>query len=148
MNPYYRAFFGEYDWGWFKQRVPLLRVEDTKGITAIDLDANKTVAMVILDNWTQNGVQCHIAIDDPMVLRHGFLEECMDYVFNVCGKKKAWGLIPADNEKALKLNKHMGFVEVVRLKDGYADGVDSVIMEMTRETSKYIPEPAKLAANG
>lgn len=148
MNPYFRAFSGPVDWNWMRKHVPVLRVEDTSGIVAIDLEKNETVGMVLFDNWTRNSVQSHIAITDSRVLKYGFIQECLDYVFNVRGKKKLYGLVAGDNIKALKLDKHIGFVEVARLNEAYDDGVDYVILEMTRESSKYIPEPAKLAVNG
>ena len=138
MKPAFRMLLPQ-DWLWVRKRILVLLTEDVKGVVAVDLK-DQLLGAIILDNWTQNSVQCHIAIDSPMLLKHGFLQECMDYVFNTCKRKIAYGVVPSDNEKALKLNRHMGFVEVARLKDSVSDGVDSVILEMTRQTSNYIPE--------
>jgi RimJ/RimL family protein N-acetyltransferase len=140
VKPFFRCLVGEDDWAWVKARIPVLLTEDMKGIMAIEYATNRPVGAVILDNWSENSVQCHLAIDSPMLLKHGFLEECMDYVFNTCKREKAYGIIPSDNIKAIKLDKHMGFVEVARLKNSVSPGVDAIIMEMTRETSKYIPD--------
>lgn len=136
----FRAFHGPSDWGWVNQQVGILQVEDTSGIMAIDVTTNTTVGACILDNWTPNSVQAHFMITSPTVLRHNFLEECFDYIFNHAGKKVMYGMIPADNEKALKLNKHLGFTEVVRLPEAFKDGVDYVVMELRRENCKHLPK--------
>lgn len=139
MKLYCRAMHGPTDWGWINQQVEILRVEDTAGIVGIDLNKNETVAACVMDNWTNNSVQCHFMVANKMALRHGFLQECLDYIFNVCDKKYIYGMVPGNNEKAIKLNKHMGFTEKVRLKEAFADGVDYIVMEMKRENCKYLP---------
>ena len=140
MKIFFRELHGPNDWGWINSQVEILQSEDTTGITAIDLDTNNTVGACVMDNWTANSVQVHFMVDTPMVLRHGFLEECFDFMFNHKGVKYLYGLVPGDNEKALKLNKHMGFTERLRLPEAFADGVDYVVMELTRDNCKYLPE--------
>jgi RimJ/RimL family protein N-acetyltransferase len=49
-----------------------------------------------------------------------------------------YGLVPANNEKALRLNKKMGFTEAIRLKEAYTAGVDYVLMELRKENCKYL----------
>lgn len=139
MKPFFRAFLGPVDWDWMQKHVPVLRVEDTTGMTAIDLETNETVGMVIFDNWTKNSVQSHIAIENTMLLKYGFIQECLDYVFNVRGKKRMYGLVAGNNDKALKLNKHIGFTEVARLNEAFDDDIDYVILELKHGASKYIP---------
>jgi len=142
MKVNFRSFNGEYDWGWVNQQVPILRVEDTCGIMAIDEQTNETIGACIMDNWTPNSVQCHFMITSPMVLKHGFLEECFDFLFNESGKQYIYGLIPSDNMKAQKLNKHMGFTEKLRMPDAFADGIDYLVYELKRENCKYLTKIA------
>ena len=139
MKLYMRALHGPTDWGWINQQVGILRVEDTCGIVGIDQDKNETVAACVMDNWTDNSVQCHFIVTNKMALRHGFLQECCDFVFNHMGRQYVYGMVPGDNEKALKLNKHIGFTEKMRLPNAFKDGVDYVVMELKREDCKYIP---------
>ena len=80
-------------------------------------------------------------LTDPMLLKHGFLEECHDFIFNHSGREVVYGMVPASNEKALKLNAHMGFTEKVRLDGAFAPGVDYIVMELRKENAKYLPEP-------
>ena len=140
MKLYLRAFHGPTDWGWVQSVQPIIRCEDTCGIMAIDLNAGETVGGIIFDNFTNNSVQTHFMISNCMVLKHGFLQEGYDYIFNVMKKKFMYGFIPGDNEKALKFNKHMGWVEKLRLSDAFSDGVDYVVMELTKDKCRYLPD--------
>jgi len=138
MKMYVRAFHGATDWGWVNQQVPIVQCSDTCGIMAIDLDKNETVGAMILDNFTHNSVQTHFMISSSIVLKHGFLEECYDYVFNIEGKKFMYGMVPGDNEAAIKLNKKMGWTEKVRLTEAFKPGVDYVVMELKKENCRYL----------
>ena len=133
MNLEMRLFHGPTDWGWVKQYLPLLRVEDTCGMTAVDLDTNATVGMVIFDNFMYNSAQAHIVLASPMVLKYGFLEEAFDLVFEGFGKDYLYGFVREDNHKALKLNKHLGFKETARVKEGYGPGCDYIMMELHKD---------------
>jgi len=149
VKPYFRKLHGPSDWGWVLQYLPLKQVEDTTGIVAIDLERNATVAVCVMDTWTRNSVQAHIIVENPWILRHGFIEECTDFAFNVVGVKLAIGLVPDNNEKALALDKHIGFTEIARIPDAMYDGVGTVIMTMRREDCRYYnPLPMPVAATG
>ena len=140
MNVEFRALHGPSDWGWIQQQVNIHRVDDTSGVMAIDSDKNETIAALVTDNWTANSVQAHFMVTDNTVFRHGFLEECNDYVFNYAGRKVLYALVPGNNEKAIKLNKHIGFTEKMRFDDAFAPGVDYLVMELKKANSKYLPK--------
>ena len=140
MNIEFRVFHGPSDWGWCNQQVGIVRCEDTTGIMAIDLDTNETVGACIMDNWTQNSVQCHFMLTNPLVLRHKFIECCFDFLFINKGIARIYGLVPADNEKAVKLNTHMGFTIKARLEEAFEVGVDYLLMELKRENCKFIEQ--------
>jgi hypothetical protein len=147
MNVQFRAFYGPSDWGFVTHHCPLLRSEDTNGIVAVDMDTNETVGVTIFDNWTPNCVTAHMIIVKPMLLRHGFLEECFDYAFNVCDRKIMIGIVKSDNAEAQKLDKHIGFVEQYRLKDGHADGIDLIYYTLHRDFCRFLPEVKTEAVN-
>tara|TARA_R110000851_G_scaffold288960_1_gene443086 strand:- start:5486 stop:5905 length:420 start_codon:yes stop_codon:yes gene_type:complete len=138
MNIELRQFIGEYDWGWVKQRVDIHRVEDTCGIMAVDLDTNTTVAACILDSWTPNSVQGHMVIDNSLVLRHQFLECCANYIYDVRGVKYVMGVVPDNNKKAIKMNKHMGYTVIAEVPDVIEDGCGVVIMQLTKENCTFL----------
>lgn len=136
-----RLFHGPTDWGWAQQYLPLLRVEDTCGMTAVDMDTNETVGMVIFDNFMYNSAQAHIILVTPMVLKYGFLEEAFEMLFEGFGKDYMYGFVREDNDKALKLNKHLGFVDKTRVIDGYGPGCDYIMMELHKDACPYYRKP-------
>ena len=127
---------GVRDWRWINDAIPILQVEDTEGIVAFICD--NPAAAVVFDNWTQKSVQAHIAILKPIVLRHGFLEWCFDYVFNYRKKERIFGLVPSNNRRALAFNQRMGFTEQARLTEAFASGIDYVILELTKDNCNFI----------
>ena len=134
-----RPFIGEYDWGWVKQHIGVLRVEDTCGLMGIDSEKNETVTACIMDNWLNRCVQLQFVCTNSMALRHGFIEACFDFVFNEQGMNSAYAMIAENNKASLKVAKHMGFVEKTRLTDAYDDGIDFILFEMLRKDCKYLP---------
>ena len=138
MNIEFRSFIGHADWGWIQQICPIVRCEDTSGIMAVDLDTNTTVGAFMMDNWTPNSVQCHFMVANPMLLRYPFLDLCADYVYNTRGVNNVYALVPANNAKAIKLNKHMGFTEKACLEEAFEVGVDYLLMEMRRENCIFL----------
>ena len=133
MNIGFRALNLRTDWPWCNDQIGLVRVEDTSGIIAFDQDTNKQLAAVLFDNWTGNSVQAHMIITNPLVIKHGFLTLAYDFAFKHKKLKYIYGLVPADNVKAVKFNKHMGWTIKTRLPEAYADGVDYLVMQVTPE---------------
>jgi RimJ/RimL family protein N-acetyltransferase len=145
MNIEFRQFIGEYDWGWCNLQVGIKRCEDTDGIMAIDLDTNTTVGACIMDNWTANSVQCHFMLTTPLVLKHGFLDLCFDFMFNIMGVSRVYGMVPANNDKAVKFNTHIGFTEKARMDEAFEKGVDYLLMELKQENCLHLPKQVKAA---
>lgn len=139
MNITYSAFLSS-DWPWIQSHVGIIKCSDTSGVVAIDDDTGELVAACVLDNFTENSVQAHLILANPMVIRHQFFETAFDCIFNVCGKKAVYAVVPADNVKALKLNKHLGFEIKAVMADAWADGVDCILIEMRRENCRFLSE--------
>ena len=148
MNVEFRMFNYHTDWDWCNQQVGIKWCEDTNGIMAIDMDTNTTVGGFMMDNWTANSVQCHFMLTSPLVLKHGFLECCAEFVYTVCKVERVYALVPANNEKAIKLNLHMGFTEKARMEEAFEKGVDYLLMEMKQENCIHLPKPEKVARHG
>ena len=129
---------------WVKELINPVYCEDTKGIVALRDD--KPVAAVITDSWTHTACNVHIGCTDPLVFKHGLLQEAALWIFGVCQREHIVGIVPADNAKALKINKHIGFTEFARIPDGYNYGVDIVLMRLNREDCKYLPTELRKAA--
>ena len=138
MKLTFRPLIAPDDWLKIQAVLPALWVEDTAGIVAID-ENGILVGASLMDNWTHNSVQMHFMITSPLVLKHGFIEASFDIVFNEMNLNYVYGMVPGDNEKAIRLNKHMGFTEKMRLEEGWAVGVDYICMELKRENCRYLP---------
>jgi hypothetical protein len=149
MNVGFRFMDGTRDWAWINKQVRLLRVEDTTGIVAVNSDTGELIGACVMDSWTKNAVQCHLTITNMMAVRHGFINRIADYVFTECDRKLIIGLVPARNEKALKLDKHIGFTVKTVFEDVFEDGSDYVIMELKRENCPYwVPNKEQEKSHG
>lgn len=133
------------DYAWLCSQMTLNITSDTTGFIAFDGDTYDALAAFVCQDWTPTSVQVHQVILKTMVLRHGYLEECADYIFNKAGRLMMLGVVPANNKQALSINKKIGFTEKARIEDAYDVGVDYVLMELKRDNCKYWI-PAKKAA--
>lgn len=123
-------------WAWFMRHTTPSLSRQAKAIVA--WRGEERAAMVVFDQWTENSAQLHIAIPDPIVLKHGFLEELFGYLFGTTGRAVALGVTHSSNKTALKFNAHVGMVEVYRIKDGATLGDDLVLQELRKEDCKWI----------
>ena len=137
MKIEFRLFNGPSDWGWVKSHVPLLRVQDTCGIMAIDTEKNETVGAAIFDNFLHNSAQGTFIVTTPMVLKHGFLEEIADFIFEHCGKDYIYALVQDGNKKAIKLNHHLGFRQIFRMPEGFGKGVDFLVLSLHKDDCRF-----------
>jgi len=115
----------------------------TGGIVAIDSDGQPQ-GIVLLDNWAENSVMGHVAIQHPMAMRH-IPHEIMNYVFNTCGKGMFLGVIPSDNPKSLAFHKNLGFTVIHTITDGYDIGVDIILVQLLKENCRHIEKSSEVA---
>lgn len=127
------------EWEWMAARANPLWTPKSTGIVVKDGNL-EIAAMAVMDNWTETSVQVHMAIDRPIVLRRGFLQEIARYVFTIAGRDILLGTVPGDNAKAIRLNKHIGLDIVHSIKGGFKPGVDYHLMELRRENCRWLPE--------
>lgn len=131
----------EYDW--IKQVIRPIWCEDSVGLVAYD--EGGIAGACVADSFTVTTCIVHLGVKNPLILRRGFLEEIANYLFLVRDRKKVIGIVPSDNQKALKLNKHIGFEQVARLKDYYDVGVDYVILELERDKCRWLQRERRAA---
>jgi ribosomal protein S18 acetylase RimI-like enzyme len=127
----------EKDWEAAIRIMPMTLKQDIRGIASVDPETDELWGCVICEDWTVTSVSCHIIVEDRRAFRDGLHKEAADYVFNQAERIRMLGTVPADNEAALKLNKHLGFKEIFRIKEGYDWGIDYVIMELMKEDCPY-----------
>ena len=124
-------------WKWMKERASPIKMEDTLALIAHN-EQGEIVACCVADSFGRDSCCVHLAIESPLVLKYKFMETLADGLFNNRGMKRVFGMVPSTNEKALKLNKHLGFTVIATVPNGYCEGVDYIIMEMVRESCRWL----------
>ena len=126
------------EWQWIWDRAKPLQCKDSQGIVAYD--ERGIQAVCVADSFTVDACSVHFAIDSPFVIRAGFFNEVARHLFITCGRNRIFGLLPANNAKAIKLDLHMGFREVARIPDAYAEGVDYIVVRMDKSDTRWLTD--------
>ena len=134
------------EWDWVFKRAHPLRTIDSQGIVAYEDATSDIAGIVVMDSWTPSGCQAHFAIDNPICIRRGLFREVAYHIHVASGRKYIFGLIPANNEHAHKFDLKMGFKEVARIPDGYGEGVDYIVVRMSREENRWLPKEMRQRA--
>ena len=140
MKVFYKRLDKDYEWSWLVDRAAPKQMQDTQGIVAYD-ERGLILAVCAMDSWSHDNCSVHFAIDKPMVIRRGFLNECFRYVFIDRGLKRVFGLIPSDNDRAHKLDLHIGFREVARVPNGCYEGVDYIVVCIEKDECRWLDAP-------
>lgn len=99
------------------------------------------VAVVIYDAFGENDLNMHIASDGTRAwMNKALLVSAFAYPFIQLGMLRVTGLVPADNEAALKFDEHLGFV-----REGYhpkagPGGKDLISLGLLKENCRFIPK--------
>lgn len=101
------------------------------------LPSGEIVGVVAFDNWTATSAMGHVALAKPIAARP-LLDAAFHYFFEEAGRLVMVGMVNAANTKAMRLDKHLGFREVGRIRDGAGKGADMVMMELRKEDCRYL----------
>lgn len=140
---WFKALDLEDEWDWVWKRARPLRCQDTCGIVAYK--GKEIQAVAVFDSWTVDACSVHLAIDNPFVIRAGFLAEIANFLFLTGDRKRILGLVPSNNEKAIRLDLHIGFREVARIPDAFAEGVDYIVMRMDKKDCRWLAKMEEAA---
>ena len=88
------------------------------------------------ENYNGKSVLGHLAIDDGRMNKEWAIY-CFDYVFNQLKVNKLIGIVDSNNQKALRLDTHFGYIEECIIKDAGKDG-NLHILSMTKEQCKML----------
>lgn len=123
----------------YDRGVRLHRSEDFQAIGRVSPATEQLIGVVAYNGFCGNVCQMHIAGDGNWVSRE-FIRAAFDYPFRQLGLAAVLGALPADNHKAMKFDTHFGMREVHRITNGWANGVDLVLVQMNREDCKWLRE--------
>lgn len=80
----------------------------------------------------------HVASDGTKKwLNREFLRFAFVYAFDQMKVRKLIGIVPSNNEQALKFDLNLGFSEEARIKDAHPQG-DLILLSMTRQACRWI----------
>ena len=133
------------EWEWVRTRAHTILCDDMCGIVALS-DSGVIQAVAVFDSFTKNACNVHFAIENPLVIKHGFLREIARYLFIDRGRSRIFGLVPSTNRKALKLDKHIGMREVTTIPNALDEGIGYIVLEMTKDECRWLPKELRRAA--
>ena len=133
------------DWIWIKARTQVIAMEDSQGLVVYN-DDGSIAAGAVFDSFSPDGCMVHWAVDNPWVLRHGFLQEIARHLFVTCKRERIFGLVPSNNKKAIKFDLHVGMREVARIPHALGEGVDYIVMTMTKAECRWLADEFKQEA--
>ena len=94
-------------------------------------------AVVAFDNILDKSCEMHTAAIVPNWISKDLLWACFDYPFNILKVKVILASVASTNKEALKLDRHLGFVDKAYIEDAHIDG-DLVILAMRRENCRWL----------
>jgi RimJ/RimL family protein N-acetyltransferase len=94
-------------------------------------------AVVAFDNILDKSCEMHTAAIVPNWINRDLLWACFDYPFNILKVKVILATVASTNTEALKLDRHLGFVDKAYIEDAHIDG-DLVILAMKREDCRWL----------
>lgn len=98
----------------------------------LEVDGELTAGFVF-ENFNGVNAMVHVAITTPHRALFELVEHGRKYAFEHCKLKRLTGLVEETNQKALKFDKHLGFVEEGRLKNAGQHGEDVIVLVLWPE---------------
>jgi RimJ/RimL family protein N-acetyltransferase len=121
------------------QFMPMQPVGGMKGL-GLERDG-KLVAGVLYEGFNGQNVWVHLAAEPGgRWMTREFLRYCFHYPFNEMKVKRLSGYVDASNDKARRLNEHLGYKPEAVLAGAGIDGGDVVIYVMWRDDCRYLED--------
>lgn len=98
-------------------------------------------AVVVFDTFSTTSCLVHLVSDGSKKwMTRDFIRAGFAYPFIQCGYRRIATLVSANNEAALKLNQHFGWVIEGRMREDGLHGEDNIVMGMLRRECRYVPQ--------
>lgn len=125
--------------------VRLCLSEDVQCIGRRSENDHALIGVVAFNGFTGAICQMHVAGDGNWITRE-LIRASFDYPFRQLGLASVIAPVAGNNKRALKMDKHFGFTEVYRIRDGYERHVDLVLLQMDRDDCRWIAHDAEILA--
>lgn len=120
---------------WLQERTGCVLTSDFRALEV--LSGERILGMVGYCNWTPGAVESHMAVETPIAWR-SLLPHVFAYPFET--RITMLAVIPSHNSHSLKLTRHFGFRETHRVRDGWAQNDDLILLELRREECRFLKE--------
>ena len=101
------------------------------------VDGERLLGGVIYQGYTGASIGIHMAGFDPHWASKDMLWVSFHYPFVQLGCKKLFAQVPAYNERALEIDRKLGFKEETRVRDVFPSG-DLVVLSMIPDECRWL----------
>lgn len=125
---------------WVAERCPDMVGGFPNGVALGVISDNKLLAGVVYSDYYRKfgTMQLSIASDNPMWARREVITELLSYPFKQLNIFKCWITVCSDNEKCLKMVKHVGFKQEAVLSHQYGFKRHANILRMYQYEYKQL----------
>lgn len=112
-------------------------------VLAVTDEAQRIVALATFDCFV--GRTCYMHLEgfdgsDARWLTGPFIRAVFKYLFIDVGVIQVFGPVDSRDERLLRMARYLDFEELHRVKDGWEDGVDLVMMSLRKENCRWLEE--------
>ena len=122
-----------------------MQLPDFADAVCLGQEFEKLRAVVQYCGFSGKSCQMHIASEGNGWMTKNFLWAAFDFPFNKLGVRVILATIAGNNNKSLKLSRHLGFQEIATIADAHNEG-DLVILEMRPQHCKWLQLRENLGA--
>jgi RimJ/RimL family protein N-acetyltransferase len=119
---------------WLCERIGYMPTPHLRCIANVTPEG-RILGVVGFDGFNGSSAQMHVAGEGNWVCKD-LIRATFEYAFDVAGLKVLLGFVSSDNARALRFNRHVGFIEIARIADGHPAG-ELVVMELRREKCRF-----------
>ena len=113
-----------------------IKFDETTTCIGQEIDG-EVKAVIAYTNYQEKSICMHVgAIQDNWISKD-LLWAAFDYPFNILKVNVILATVASTNIEALKLNRHLGFIDKAYIEDAHIDG-DLVILAMRRENCRWL----------
>lgn len=106
--------------------------------------AGEIVAGIVFHQFNGANAVAHIAVKKTTKTLITLLEHAANYAFNQCQLKRLTGMVTDSNQKALKLDLHLGWEEEFVMKCAGKDGEDMHVLVLWPERCRWLKKRGTL----
>lgn len=131
-------------YGWLTERSGYTPGAGFRALEVVDA-GGRVRAMAGFDGWTPAAVWLHVVVESPAAARP-LLHAAFDYAFHQCSRHLVLGLVRASHTRLLRMADRVGFKVVHRLPGAWEAGEDMVVLQLRRESCRWVSTDARRAA--